>query len=86
MEKPLLGRRPSVVAMDITIHASFLPATDPEGFRALLNSFLPRKRAISQLLVRDREGRVLICQLTYKHDWDLPGGVVEDIVLPRCVE
>jgi 8-oxo-dGTP pyrophosphatase MutT (NUDIX family) len=53
------------------------PVTEPEGFRALLNSFLPRKRAISQLLVRDREGRVLICRLTYKNDWDLPGGVVE---------
>jgi RimJ/RimL family protein N-acetyltransferase/8-oxo-dGTP pyrophosphatase MutT (NUDIX family) len=53
------------------------PTTEPEGFRALLNSFLPRKRAISQLLVRDPAGRVLICHLTYKRDWDLPGGVVE---------
>ena len=57
--------------------AEDLPAHEPEGFRALLNSFLPRKRAISQLLVRDREGRVLLCRLTYKQDWDLPGGVVE---------
>jgi 8-oxo-dGTP pyrophosphatase MutT (NUDIX family) len=54
-----------------------LPASEPEGFRALLNSFLPRKRAISQMLVRDLEGRVLLCRLTYKQDWDLPGGVVE---------
>lgn len=53
------------------------PITEPEGFRALLNSFLPRKRAISQLLIRDHDGRVLICRLTYKRDWDLPGGVVE---------
>ena len=53
------------------------PTTEPEGFRALLNSFLPRKRAISQLLVRDHDRRVLICRLTYKNDWDLPGGVVE---------
>jgi len=53
------------------------PVQEPGGFRALLNSFLPRKRAISQLLVRDPEGRVLLCQLTYKRDWDLPGGVVE---------
>jgi RimJ/RimL family protein N-acetyltransferase len=53
------------------------PVTDPRGFRALLNSFLPRKRAISQLLVRDPEDRVLLCRLTYKQDWDLPGGVVE---------
>lgn len=54
-----------------------VPVSEPGGFRALLNSFLPRKRAISQMLVRDDAGRVLLCQLTYKQDWDLPGGVVE---------
>jgi RimJ/RimL family protein N-acetyltransferase/ADP-ribose pyrophosphatase YjhB (NUDIX family) len=53
------------------------PVTEPEGFRSVLNSALPRKRGISQLLVRDTRGRVLMCQLTYKRDWDLPGGVVE---------
>ena len=53
------------------------PITEPAGFRLLLNSSLPRKRAIAQMLVRDRDGRVLLCQLTYKRDWDLPGGVVE---------
>jgi RimJ/RimL family protein N-acetyltransferase/8-oxo-dGTP pyrophosphatase MutT (NUDIX family) len=53
------------------------PVDTPESFRALLNSFLPRKRAIAQMLVRDRDGRVLVCALTYKRDWDLPGGVVE---------
>jgi RimJ/RimL family protein N-acetyltransferase/ADP-ribose pyrophosphatase YjhB (NUDIX family) len=53
------------------------PLDQPESFRAMLNSFLPRKRAIAQMLVRDAEGRVLLCRLTYKNDWDLPGGVVE---------
>ena len=53
------------------------PLEDPSGFRTLLNSFLPRKRAISQLLVRSGDDRVLLCQLTYKRDFDLPGGVVE---------
>ena len=53
------------------------PVNEPGGFRALLNSFLPRKRAISQMLIRDTDDRVLLCGLTYKHDWDLPGGVVE---------
>ena len=57
--------------------ATDTPVHEPGGFRALLNSFLPRKRAISQLLVRDPDDRVLLCQLTYKQDWDLPGGVVE---------
>ena len=59
------------------------PLSDPESFRALLNSFLPRKRAISQMLIRDPDDRVLLCQLTYKKDWDLPGGVVEVGESPR---
>jgi 8-oxo-dGTP pyrophosphatase MutT (NUDIX family) len=63
------------LADDVEVH-------EPGGFRALLNSFLPRKRGISQMLVRDGDApddqaRVLLCQLTYKADWDLPGGVVE---------
>jgi len=57
--------------------ASDPPVTDAAGFRALLNSSLPRKRAIAQMLVRDPRDRVLLCHLTYKRDWDLPGGVVE---------
>jgi ADP-ribose pyrophosphatase YjhB (NUDIX family) len=60
------------------------PTTEPAGFRALLNSFLPRKRAIAQLLLRDLDGRVLLCRLTYKNDWDLPGGVVEVNESPRA--
>lgn len=63
--------------------ASDPPITEPESFRALLNSFLPRKRAIAQMLVRDEDGRVLLCRLTYKWDWDLPGGVVEVGESPR---
>ncbi len=59
------------------------PLSDPSSFRSLLNSFLPRKRAIGQLLVRDTAGRVLLCHLTYKRDWDLPGGVVEVSESPR---
>jgi 8-oxo-dGTP pyrophosphatase MutT (NUDIX family) len=57
--------------------------TDHSGFRALLNSFLPRKRVIAQALVRDEQGRVLLCHPTYKNDWDLPGGVVEMHESPR---
>ena len=59
------------------------PLDEPGGFRSLLNSFLPRKRAIGQMLIRDEGGRVLMCQLTYKKDWDLPGGVVEVGESPR---
>jgi 8-oxo-dGTP pyrophosphatase MutT (NUDIX family) len=48
-----------------------------EGFIAILNAGLPTKRVISQGLLRDELGRVLLCELTYKQEWDLPGGVVE---------
>ena len=54
------------------------PAADSrDGFTAILNAGLPTKRVISQGLVRDEQGRVLLCELTYKQEWDLPGGVVE---------
>lgn len=59
------------------------PVEDPMGFRRLLNSFLPRKRAIAQMLIRSDDARVLLCRLTYKRDWDLPGGVVEVGESPR---
>lgn len=57
-------------------------ASDPhpfsrDGFIAILNAGLPKKRVISQGLLRDEHGRVLLCQLTYKNEWDLPGGVIE---------
>lgn len=57
-------------------------ASDPnpfsqDGFTAILNAGLPTKRVISQGLLRDENGRVLLCQLTYKSEWDLPGGVIE---------
>ncbi|MFC6153741.1 NUDIX hydrolase [Nocardioides yefusunii] len=57
--------------------ATDAPVSEPAGFRQLLNAFLPRKRAIAQMLVRDDSSRVLMCELTYKPDLDLPGGVVE---------
>ena len=68
--------------------ASDMPLDDPRSFRSLLNAYLPRKRAIGQMLVRaapdgSGEDRVLLCQLTYKKDWDLPGGVVELNESPR---
>ncbi|HEY6933822.1 MAG TPA: NUDIX hydrolase [Marmoricola sp.] len=59
------------------------PADHPVGFRAMLNALLPRKRAIGQMLVRDPDDRVLLCELTYKSDYDLPGGVVEVGESPR---
>ncbi len=54
-----------------------------DGFIALLNAGLPTKRVIAQGLVRDHAGRVLLCELTYKAEWDLPGGVVEPGESPR---
>lgn len=53
------------------------PPTSGEGFRGVLNATLPRKRVISQGLMRNPRGEVLLCELTYKREWDLPGGVVD---------
>ncbi len=53
------------------------PLTSPDGFIAILNAGLPTKRVIGQGVWRDSLGRILLCELTYKKEWDLPGGVVE---------
>ena len=42
-----------------------------------LNARLPKKRLIAQGVLRSPDGRILLCELTYKRDWDLPGGVVD---------
>lgn len=42
-----------------------------------LNTKLPKTRTIAQALVRDAEGRIMLCELAYKKFWDLPGGVVD---------
>ncbi|MDV3221209.1 NUDIX hydrolase [Intrasporangium sp.] len=48
-----------------------------EGFTAMLDSALPVKRAIAQGVLRNERGDVLLCELAYKREWDLPGGVVD---------
>jgi RimJ/RimL family protein N-acetyltransferase/8-oxo-dGTP pyrophosphatase MutT (NUDIX family) len=71
---------PTGARSDLVVYARLAedPAPhEPEGFRAVLNAGLPRKRVISQLAIRDPDNRLLLCELTYKPDWDLPGGVVE---------
>jgi 8-oxo-dGTP pyrophosphatase MutT (NUDIX family) len=57
-------------------------ATDPEptsrdGFIGVLNAALPTKRVIAQGLIRNSAKEILLCELTYKQEWDLPGGVVD---------
>jgi 8-oxo-dGTP pyrophosphatase MutT (NUDIX family) len=54
----------------------------PQAFLAMLNASLPTKRLIVQGLVGDGAGRVLLCELTYKQDWDLVGGVAEPAETP----
>jgi RimJ/RimL family protein N-acetyltransferase/8-oxo-dGTP pyrophosphatase MutT (NUDIX family) len=79
-----MGDRPDATEYVVMARlASDPPLSDPEAFRAMLNSILPRKRGIGQLLVCDPDDRVLLCQLTYKRDWDLPGGVIEVGESPR---
>ncbi|MGL4744746.1 MAG: NUDIX domain-containing protein [Dermatophilaceae bacterium] len=63
--------------------------TDAERLRriAILNARLPKKRNIAQGLLRNPVGEMLLCELRYKPEWDLPGGVVDPGESPAtCVE
>jgi RimJ/RimL family protein N-acetyltransferase/ADP-ribose pyrophosphatase YjhB (NUDIX family) len=53
------------------------PPVSRAGFVHVLNAALPRKRLITQGLLRNECDEYLLCELTYKPEWDLPGGVVE---------
>lgn len=53
------------------------PLGTREAFLAMLNATLPLKRVIGQGLIGDGHGRFLMCELLYKQEWDLPGGVVD---------
>ena len=53
------------------------PPHTAESFRSVLNAALPMKHVITQGLIRSDTGKVLLCELTYKREWDLPGGIVD---------
>ncbi|HEY5978108.1 MAG TPA: NUDIX hydrolase [Microlunatus sp.] len=55
----------------------------PDGFSGVMNTVLPRKRLIAHVLMRDSEGRILLCDTAFKSDWELPGGIVEPGEPPR---
>ncbi|MET8626116.1 NUDIX hydrolase [Kitasatospora sp. NPDC004669] len=54
--------------------------TDTEAWNAYLaegNARQARKRVSADVILRDRAGRVLAVNPTYKEGWDLPGGMAE---------
>lgn len=56
------------------------------SFIRVLNARLPKKRVIAQGVLRTPDDDVLLCELVYKKDWDLPGGVVDPNESPaHCV-
>ncbi|MGO0575594.1 NUDIX domain-containing protein [Ornithinimicrobium panacihumi] len=57
------------------------PGTRP-AFIGMLDATLPLKRLIVQGLVRDGRGRFALCELVYKKEWDLVGGVADPAESP----
>jgi 8-oxo-dGTP diphosphatase len=47
------------------------------------NAKQARKRVAADVLIMDMAGRVLLVDPTYKPDWDMPGGMVEENEPPR---
>ncbi|NYF97567.1 NUDIX domain-containing protein [Janibacter cremeus] len=57
------------------------------AFIKVLNARMPKKRLIAQGILRTDGDRIALCELTYKTDWDLPGGIVDPDESPAdCVE
>lgn len=59
-----------------------------EVFSSVMNSVLPKTRVIAHTVITDRpwsdpQARFLLLEVSYKSDWELPGGVVEPYESPR---
>jgi ADP-ribose pyrophosphatase YjhB (NUDIX family) len=53
---------------------------DPEAWHAYLaegNAKQARKRVGADVLIRNKQGEILLVNPRYKPDWDLPGGMAE---------
>ncbi|MBI0294809.1 NUDIX hydrolase [Streptomyces sp. PRKS01-29] len=48
-----------------------------EAYLAEGNAKQARKRVAADVILRDKSGRILLVNPTYKEGWDLPGGMVE---------
>lgn len=72
------------VYRDVLLYARLAddPVDPQQRFTAVMNSVTPRKRLIAHALVTDAAGRVLLCETSFKDDWELPGGIVEPFESP----
>lgn len=70
---------------DVVLYARLVDdrVTGQNGFSGVMNSVLATKRVIAHCIFRDQACRVLLCQVHYKPDFELPGGVVEPHESPR---
>ncbi len=79
------GRTTAAGSEDVHLYA--IVAGDdhegPGGFSHVMNAALPRTRVIAHALFRDTSDRMLLLQVSYKNDWELPGGIVERHEPPR---
>ncbi|GAA1398318.1 NUDIX hydrolase [Luteococcus peritonei] len=71
--------------VDVQLYARLAtdPVYGPQGFSAVMETVLPKKRLIAHVVLRNEHNQVLLLQTTYKSDWELPGGVVEPDETPR---
>ncbi len=79
------GRTSALGSEDVHLYA--VVAGDdhegPAGFSHVMNAALPRTRVIAHALFRDTSDHVLLLEVSYKSDWELPGGIVEPHEPPR---
>ncbi len=70
---------------DVALYARLIDdvTVGPGAFSSVLNTVLPRKRLIAHVVMRDDAGRLVLCETTFKPDWELPGGIVEAGETPR---
>jgi 8-oxo-dGTP pyrophosphatase MutT (NUDIX family) len=79
------GRTTSEGAQDLLLYAMVAgdDVDGPAGFSLVMNAALPRTRVIAHAVFRDVSDRILLLRVSYKSEWELPGGIVEPHESPR---
>jgi 8-oxo-dGTP pyrophosphatase MutT (NUDIX family) len=66
-----------IIVQHVTTSHSAVPATAPVLPVDQYVATLARKRMTAGMLFRDKAGRVLPLEPSYKPNWEIPGGAVE---------
>lgn len=79
------AQAPDGSVVDVAMYARLASdiAYGETSFGSVQDSVQPKTRVIAHVVFRDAANQILWCSVSYKREWELPGGIVEAGESPR---